>query len=121
MRRTLLFASLTAGLRDNRTRGHAKTEKNQNQVVSELATDQDYKWLQSIKEITGSLAGVSTFSITFRLDTPHMEPNPKYKPPKANAGKISKLRRILSIASKPSAEDERSRSTPTPHAAASDV
>jgi len=56
-----------------------------NQEVSELATDQDYKGLQSIKDMTGKLAAVNTMSVTFRLDIPHLVPNPKYHPPKGNA------------------------------------
>jgi hypothetical protein len=55
-----------------------------NQEVSELATDQDYKLLQSVKDLTGKLAAVNTMSVTFRLDIPHLVPNPKYHPPKGN-------------------------------------
>src|SRR5436309_471374 len=50
-----------------------------NQDTSETATDQDYKQLQSIKDMTGKLGSVNSNSITFRLDTPHLVPNPKYK------------------------------------------
>ncbi len=51
---------------------------------ADVATDQDYKTLQTIKDMTGKLGGVNLSSITFRLDIPHMVPNPKYKPPKGN-------------------------------------
>ena len=51
---------------------------------ADVATDQDYKTLQTIKDMTGKLGGVNLSSITFQLDIPHLVPNPKYRPPKGN-------------------------------------
>jgi len=60
-----------------------------NQEVSELATDQDYKQLQSVKDLTGKLAAVNTGSVTFRLDIPHLVPNPKYRPSSGNNSQLN--------------------------------
>src|SRR5262245_54045275 len=73
----LLVCLLALGLSD----AAAQRKK---QVTADPATDQDYKLLQSIKDMTGKLASVNTMSVTFRLDIPHLEPNPKYRPPKGS-------------------------------------
>ncbi len=64
--------------------GTDKAQKKQPLEVADLATEQDYKALQTVKEMDGKLASVNTMSVTFRLDIPHMVPNPKYRPPKGN-------------------------------------
>jgi len=47
------------------------------------ATPADYALMQKNKEVTGTIIGVGGggVSISLRVDTPHMEPNPNYKPP----------------------------------------
>jgi hypothetical protein len=92
MARTLGLASLTAGfLVFLPSDVHAQKK---NQEVADVATDQDYKLLQSIKDMTGKLASINTMSVTFRLDIPHLEPNPKYRPPKGNNRQYQQLQNI---------------------------
>jgi len=80
MGRTLGFVVLTASF----LASFPGAVTAQNKEVADAATDQDYKVLQSVKEMTGKLAAINTGSITFRIDIPHMVPNPKYRPPKGN-------------------------------------
>jgi hypothetical protein len=45
------------------------------------ATPEDYKQIVNRKELTGSIVAASGLVVTVRIDTPRMEPNPKYKAP----------------------------------------
>jgi hypothetical protein len=47
-----------------------------------VATDDDYKSIQKQKELKGTIVSLSETAVTLRVDYPHMEANPKYKPPK---------------------------------------
>jgi hypothetical protein len=80
MRRSLGLAAVIAGF----LAGFPGTVKAQKNAVVDTATDQDYKTLQSVKDLTGRLAEINSGAITFRLDIPHMVPNPKFRPPKGN-------------------------------------
>ena len=75
----------------------ASAQKKKKGVV-ETATDQDYKALQSVKELTGSLTEVNATSasnsVVFRLDIPHLTPNPKYHPPKGTNQQYQQLKNI---------------------------
>src|SRR5947209_20160143 len=95
MGRTLGMACLTAGLLAIFPAALAAQKKPLD--VAEAATDQEYKWLQSIKDMTGKIASVNTMSITFRLDIPHLEPNPKYRAPKGSSAQHQQLHRIYSL------------------------
>ena len=44
------------------------------------ATPVDYQNIQNKKELVGTVVTVSGKVVTLRVDTPHMEPNPKFKP-----------------------------------------
>jgi hypothetical protein len=60
----------------------------------EIATDQDYKSLKSIQDMTGKLGSVNLNTLTIRLDIPHMVPNPKYKPPKGSNAQYQQMQNI---------------------------
>jgi hypothetical protein len=47
-----------------------------------VATDDDYKSIQKQKELKGTIVSLSETAVTLRVDYPHLEANPKYKPPK---------------------------------------
>jgi hypothetical protein len=70
------------------------TAQKKNQEVADAATDQDYKQLQSIHDMTGKLVSVDTKSVTFRLDIPNLVPNPKYHPPKGANNQYRQLQNI---------------------------
>jgi hypothetical protein len=55
------------------------------------ATDADYKAIQNRKELTGTIVASSGTVVTLRSDNPHMEPNPKYRPPKQGAANYNNL------------------------------
>ncbi len=59
-----------------------KKDKNKDTTDYPAATDADYKSIQKTKELVGKLVAVNTGTVTLRVDYPHQEPNPKYKPPK---------------------------------------
>jgi hypothetical protein len=46
------------------------------------ATDADYKAIQKVKELPGKLVTIDGMNVTLRVDYPHYEANPKYRPPK---------------------------------------
>jgi hypothetical protein len=95
MARMLGLTSLVLGLLAFGTADVAAQKKKQ--VTPEIATDQDYKLLQSIKDMTGKLTSINTMSITFRLDIPHLEPNPKYRPPKGNNSQYDPMYNIYRL------------------------
>lgn len=45
------------------------------------ATPQDYVAIQNRKELVGTIVASSGKVVTIKVDTPHMEPNPKFKAP----------------------------------------
>lgn len=92
MVRTIVVAALTVGLLALVTTDAGAQKKNTE--VADFATDQDYKWLATIKDMTGKLASINTSSVTFRLDIPHMVPNPKYRPPKGSNNQHNHLLNI---------------------------
>lgn len=47
------------------------------------ATPADYLQIQNRKELTGTVVASTGRVITIKIDTPHMEPNPKFKAPTA--------------------------------------
>ncbi len=77
MQRALVVATLTAGLLSFVPTFVTAQKKGTD--VTETATDKDYKSLQTVKDMTGKVTGLTLDTVTFRLDTPHMVPNPKYK------------------------------------------
>jgi hypothetical protein len=92
MRRKLGLMAAVAGLLAVFTADGAP--QNKNQQVAETATDQDYKQLASIKDMTGVLTSINTMSVTFRLDIPHLDPNPKFRPPKGNNRQFQQMQNI---------------------------
>lgn len=76
---------------------NAGAQKKKKDVV-ETATDQDYKALQSIRYMTGTLTEVNNTSdadsITFRLDIPHLTPNPKFRLPKGSNRQYQQLKNL---------------------------
>jgi hypothetical protein len=95
MRRALGLTAVAAGLLAVFTADGAAQGKNQqDRQVADMATDQDYKLLGSIKDMTGKLVSIDTMSVTFRLDIPHLDPNPKYRPPKGNNRQYQQMQRI---------------------------
>jgi hypothetical protein len=97
MRRALGLTAVAVGLLAVFTVDVAAQGKNRqgaDKQVAEMATDQDYKLLGSIKDMTGKLVSINTMSVTFRLDIPHLDPNPKYKPPKGNNRQYQQLQNI---------------------------
>src|SRR5262249_11386103 len=93
MGRILTLASFAVGLVALMP-GDVGAEKKKKQEIADIATDQDYKTLQSIKDMTGKIGSVNTNSITFRLDIPRLDPNPKYKPPKGTSNQYKQLEHI---------------------------
>jgi hypothetical protein len=61
-----------------------KKDKDKDTTTYPAATDADYKSIQKQKELSGKLVAIDTMNLTIRVDFPHQEPNPKYKPPKDN-------------------------------------
>jgi hypothetical protein len=59
-----------------------KKDKNKDTTDYPAATDADYKSIQKQKELPGKLVAIDTANLTIRVEYPHQEPNPKYKPPK---------------------------------------
>ncbi|MFO0866090.1 MAG: hypothetical protein U0744_15830 [Gemmataceae bacterium] len=57
------------------------------------AEAKDYVALQTVKEISGTVQGTDAKSITLRIDIPHYEKNPNYKPP-ANNGNNTAMNQI---------------------------
>jgi len=49
------------------------------------AEAKDYQVIQRFKELTGTIQNADGKSLTLRLDIPHVEKNPTYKPPAGNA------------------------------------
>jgi hypothetical protein len=62
----------------------AQKKKDKDAKDYPAATDADYKSIQKQKELPGKLVAINTGTVTIRVDYPHQEPNPKYKPPKDN-------------------------------------
>lgn len=59
-----------------------KKDKKADKNAGKTATPADYLQLQNAKDITGTIIGVSgANTISIRLEFPHFEPNPNYKPP----------------------------------------
>ena len=92
MRATLTFSGLVlvcllySGADVDAQKKKGKKDK----VDVPTATPDDYKALASVKELTGKLMVANTGSggagsITFRLETQHLEPNPAYKGAKGGA------------------------------------
>jgi hypothetical protein len=50
------------------------------------ALPEDYKAIQNKKELVGEIVAVSGLVVTLRVDTPRVEANPKFKPPKGTTG-----------------------------------
>lgn len=76
----------------------AQKKKNKDKDTTDYpaATDDDYKSIQKQKELPGKLVAANTGTITIRVEYPHYEPNPKYKPPK-NAGANSPANQMNKI------------------------
>ena len=87
----LLISSLALATSD------AGTQKKKKDVI-ETATDQDYKALQSVRHLTGKLTEVNSSSdgdsIIFRLDIPHLTPNPRFRPPKGTGRQYQQLKNL---------------------------
>jgi len=68
-----------------------KKDKKADTTTIPAATEADYLQIQKNKEVAGSIVSVSGAgqSIILRVDTPSMEPNPKYKPPTVTNPKSS--------------------------------
>src|SRR6478609_9597697 len=57
-------------------------KKNKGKVDNGYAAlPEDYKAIQNKKDLTGQIIAVSGSVVTLRVDSPKVEPNPKYKPP----------------------------------------
>jgi hypothetical protein len=61
--------------------GAQKKKDNKDKSDTNPALPADYKSLQKAKEVSGIIVSVSGTTVTFKLDYPHLENNPKYKPP----------------------------------------
>ncbi len=92
MNRILGFAFLAVGLMGFFAADGSAQKKKAD--PAEVATDQDYKSLKSIQDMTGKLASVNLNTLTVRLDIPHMVPNPKYKPPKGSNAQYQQMQNI---------------------------
>lgn len=64
-----------------------KKDKNKDTTDYPAAQDADYKAIQKQKELSGKLVAINTGTVSIRVDYPHQEPNPKYKPPKVTNAK----------------------------------
>jgi hypothetical protein len=53
------------------------------------ATDADYKAIQKQKTLTGMLVSIDNINLTLRVEYPHYEANPKYKPPRVTNPKAA--------------------------------
>jgi hypothetical protein len=53
------------------------------------ATDVDYKAIQKQKNLIGKLVSLDSNNVTLRVEYPHYEANPKYKPPKVTNPKAA--------------------------------
>lgn len=73
-----------------------KKDKDKDTTTYPAATDADYKSIQKQKELVGKLVAIDTANLTIRVDYPHQEPNPKYKPPKgANVNVTNQMNQIM--------------------------
>jgi uncharacterized protein YqiB (DUF1249 family) len=83
--RVLSFGALLAALAVlGSVEALAQKKKDKDAKDYPAATDADYKSIQKQKELPGKLIAINTSTVTIRVDYPHQEPNPKYKPPKDN-------------------------------------
>jgi hypothetical protein len=80
--RLLGFGSLTAALLASATTNEAFAQKKGKQAETVSATPADYLLMQKNKEVVGTIVSFSGQSVIVRVDSPHMEPNPNYQPPK---------------------------------------
>jgi hypothetical protein len=79
------------------TEVHAQKKKKKNDAVP-MATAQDYAQLIQLKDVTGKLvfAELSAQNVTLRLDYPHMEQNPNYRPNNAaNSALHRDMQRVM--------------------------
>ena len=53
------------------------------------ATDADYKAIQKQKTLAGKLVSIDNINVTLRVEYPHYEANPKYKPPRVTNPKAA--------------------------------
>jgi len=60
--------------------GAQKKKEGKDSADSTPATPADYKTLQKAKELTGTIVSVSGSAVILKVDYPHIEPNPKFKP-----------------------------------------
>ena len=73
----------------------AQKKKNKDNTTDyPAATDADYKSIQKQKELSGKVVAVNTGTLTIRVDYPHYEPNPKYKPPKNANNAATQMNKI---------------------------
>ena len=61
--------------------GEVSAQKKKATETGTPATPADYASIQGRKELVGTIVNTGGKSLTIRVDTPHFEPNPKYKPP----------------------------------------
>src|SRR5438046_477304 len=68
--------------------GQKKDKKAAPKDVDYAATAQDYAKLRNVKELAGSLVTIDGAGkmLTLRIEIPHYEPNPNYKPPTPGKG-----------------------------------
>lgn len=92
MCRTLGFASLTLAVLLGMTPTGLQAQKKDkgDDGTAEKATAQEYAALRGYKQISGTIFYVDPGSktLTLRIDIPHMEPNPNYKPQNANGNNL---------------------------------
>ena len=53
------------------------------------ATDADYKAIQKQKTLAGKVVSIDNINVTLRVEYPHYEANPKYKPPRVTNPKAA--------------------------------
>jgi len=58
-----------------------KKDKDANRDITNDAVPADYKALQKAKDVTGIIVAVSGTTVSFKVDSPRLEANPKFKAP----------------------------------------
>lgn len=84
MKRVCVFALAVLGMVWLCT-GEADAQKKDKKAAkntADKATPEDYKQIRNLKELTGKLvyADANNHTLTLRIEIPHMEPNPNFKP-----------------------------------------
>lgn len=77
-------------------------KKNKKAAATQFPADaKDYAAIQSIKELVGTIQSSDAKSLTLRIDIPHYEPNPKYKPattsPQFNNQQMQHMQRLANL------------------------